>query len=108
MWGPVPPLIIMYIKEIGEKLKNNPGKTISIGTVAALLPLFAFLEDRYVSAAELESAMDNAQKAVFDNRRYIIENELFKLDLVSDDKLTPVQKALKEKYKRDLKDIKGR
>lgn len=92
--------------DIKKTLEENLGKTLSAGAIIALLPIFAFMEDRYVNAGELADYQQQTQKAVDGNRVKYLEDQIFILDFKANDPTEDknLNRALKERYKNELRE----
>lgn len=81
------------------------------GIVAALGVLagstFA-IDGRYVHAEDFKKQVVTIKQDIADLRRSRIEDEIFKIELVAEQKRTQSDKALLERYKNQLKEIDAR
>ena len=92
-------------------LRENPIKsTISILTLVSMLVGGVIsVDSRYAKAAEVEmqqqSIVKETKYAIDQLRKQSLEDKIFELELTPEDKRTQINKALLEKYKRDMQSI---
>lgn len=92
--------------------KNNPWKVLfgSASSIIAIVGALFTVDARYAHAADVEKDKTEIRKTIQQTisllRRQNIEDEIFKLDLKraqnSNQELSPVDKALRERYQRQL------
>ena len=78
------------------------------GTVAAIGVLFTAyqaVDSRYVHADELKKQMLTVKDDIASLRRSRLEDEVFKIELIHPAKRTDADKALLDRYKRQIKEI---
>lgn len=98
-----------------EKVKENPWKIFlgSSGSIIALVGALFTLDARYAHAADVEQNKKETQQIIRETstvlRKQMIEDKLFELDVreaqSKDRKLSPIDSALKERYKRQLREL---
>jgi hypothetical protein len=103
--------------QVVETIKNNPWKTLvgSAGTIITVVTALFTLDARYAHAAEVEKQKTETQvqiqRSVQLLRKQTLEDKVFELDIrksqTTNGKLPPVEEALHERYKRQLKEIKA-
>lgn len=98
-----------------DMIKNNPAKTIlgSASSIVAVVTALFTIDARYAHAADV--AKDKAKteqiirETTMDLRKQMLEDKLFELDIkkaqARDQRLTPVDEALRERYARQIKEI---
>ena len=99
-----------------ELPKTNLAKVVfgSIGSVIAIIAALFSLDARYAHAADVEQAKLQTHDLIQDTsqtlRRQMLEDKLFELDIKAaqskDKQLLPVEAALKERYQRQLDQLK--
>ena len=100
---------------VRETVTNNPGKTLlaSAGSVIAIVTALFTIDARYAHAADVEKDKQQTQRVIQETtlelRRQMLEDKLFELDVKQaqspNNRLTPVDAALKERYQRQITDI---
>jgi biopolymer transport protein ExbB/TolQ len=98
-----------------QMVKDNPWVVLigSSGTIITLVATLFTLDSRYAHAADVEKNYSQLQQAVQQStnaiRKQMLEDKIFELDLKKaqspDRKLSPVDVALEERYKRELRDL---
>ncbi len=98
-----------------QAIKENPLKVFfgSSGTIITLVGALFTLDARYAHAADVEKDKVQTQKIIQDTtsnlRKSMLEDKIFELDLKRSQErtqqLSPVDKAMKDRYERQLKDI---
>lgn len=98
------------LKEIWDSKKKEV--VMAIAVLASILTIFtgiAFVEDRYVHAADFSAYAENQQKALKDFRVQNLEDKIFELDFKEQSgQATALDRALKERFKNQLDSIHGR
>jgi hypothetical protein len=102
---------------VSESFKNNPGKYIlgSAGSIIAIVTALFAIDARYAHAADVEKDKAQTQKVIKDTavilRKQALEDKLFEYDVkkaqAPDRKLSPIDTAMQERYKRQLDDLKS-
>lgn len=97
---------------ITEILKNNMWKITlgSSGTIITLVGALFTVDARYAHAADVEQERVQTHRIIQDTtqtlRRQMLEDKLFELDIKRaqsrDQKLSPIDQALKDRYQRQL------
>ncbi len=100
-----------------DTLKNNIGKFAfgSMGTIITIVGALFTVDARYAHADEVDKDKAQTQVLIKESsitlRRQMLEDKLFELDAkqasARDQKLPPVETAMKERYERQLKDIRA-
>lgn len=97
-----------------EKVKENPWKIFlgSSGSIIALVGALFTLDARYAHAADVERNKQETQQIIRETsavlRKQMIEDKLFELDVKeaqANGRLSPIDSALKERYKRQLREL---
>lgn len=97
-----------------DKVKENPVKSaISIITlVAGLFGGVLAIDSRYAKAADIslqqQALKENARETKFaidQLRKQSIEDKIFEIELIPENRRTHIDKARLEKYKRDSQNI---
>jgi len=98
-----------------DTIKNNPWKILlgSSGTIISLVATLFTLDARYAHAADVEKDKKQIQQVVRETtttlRQQMLEDKLFELDVKkaesSTQRLSPVDAALAERYRRQLNEI---
>ena len=92
-------------------LRENPIKsTVSILTLVSMLVGGVIsVDSRYAKAAEVEAQQQSivieTKYAVDQLRKQGLEDKIFELELIPEDRRTQTDKALLEKHKRDINSI---
>ena len=100
--------------EISKVVKENP--FISVTSAVSMLALVAALftiDERYAHSAEVEKDKVQTQQLIKETsktmRKITLEDKLFELDVKKEQspnqRLSPVDAALKERYQRQLTEI---
>lgn len=98
---------------------NLPSKEVSFQFIAGVLvfsgSVFAaalYADDRYAKATELRqfisSSKKDATRAADILRKQMLEDRIFELDLVPDERKTDVQRAMANRSKTQLQDVQSR
>lgn len=100
-----------------QTIKENPWKVImgSAGTIISIVVALFSLDARYAHAADVEKDKTETTRAIERNtqilRKQMLEDKLFELDFkraqTPDRKLSPLEDALRERYQRQLTEIKS-
>lgn len=97
-----------------EKVKENPWKVFigSTGSIIAIVGALFTLDARYAHAADVERNKIETQKIIRETsnllRKQMVEDKLFELDIKeaqANGRLSPIDSALKERYKRQLREL---
>ncbi len=98
-----------------ETVKNNILKVAfgSIGSVIAIVAALFAVDERYAHAADVGKDKLQTQDLIQDTsqtlRRQLLEDKLFELDVkkaqAKDQKLPPIDAALRERYQRQLDEV---
>lgn len=98
-----------------QTIKENPWKILvgSSGTIITLVATLFTLDSRYAHAADVEKEQQQVQKLIrattSNLRKQMLEDKLFELDIkrgqAPNQRLTPIDSALAERYKRQLDEI---
>lgn len=97
-----------------EKVKENPWKIFigSAGSIIAIVGALFTLDARYAHAADVERNKQETQQIIRETstvlRKQMIEDKLFELDVKeaqANGRLSPIDSALKERYKRQLREL---
>jgi hypothetical protein len=96
-------------------MKTNMGKLAfgSAGTIIAIVAALFAVDERYAHAGDVARDKLQTQDLIQDTsqtlRRQLLEDKLFELDVkkeqTKDQKLQPIDAALRERYKRQLDEI---
>jgi hypothetical protein len=98
-----------------QVVKDNPFMSLaSAGSMIALVAALFTVDERYAHAVEVEKDKVQTQQLIKDTSRELrkssLEDKIFELDVkkaqARDGRLPPVDEALHERYKRQLKDLK--
>lgn len=73
-----------------------------IGAVGVIIGAAFALDQRYVSAAEFKKEIMVVKDSIIDLHRARLEDEVFRLELIPPNKRTDADKALLERYKRQI------
>jgi hypothetical protein len=102
---------------VADSFRNNPGKYIlgSAGSIIAVVTALFTLDARYAHAADVEKDKAQTQKVIKDTaiiiRKQSIEDKLFEYDVkkeqAPDRRLSPLDSAMQQRYKRQLEDLKA-
>jgi hypothetical protein len=102
---------------VADSFRNNPGKYVlgSAGSIIAVVTALFTVDARYAHAADVEKDKAQTQKVIKDTavilRKQSLEDKLFEYDVKKaqsqDRKLTPMDTAMQERYKRQLDDLKS-
>lgn len=107
-------IVQRYIMTVMEKVRENPWKIIlgSSGSIIALVGALFTLDARYAHAADVERNKKETQQIIRETstvlRKQMVEDKLFELDVKeaqANGRLSPIDSALKERYKRQLKEL---
>lgn len=100
---------------IMDTIRSNMGKVAfgSAGTIITIVGTLFTLDARYAHAADAEKDKAQTRQIIQETtttlRKQMLEDKLFELDAkqaaARDGKLPPVEKAMKERYERQLRDI---
>ena len=98
------------LKELWNDKKKELITAIAIlGSILTIFTGVAFIEDRYVHAADFEQYADSQQKALKDFRIQSLEDKVFELDFkIQSGTATNLDRALKERYTNQLDRLNGR
>ncbi|HEY6434968.1 MAG TPA: hypothetical protein VIY47_00125 [Ignavibacteriaceae bacterium] len=100
--------------QVMQSIKENPWIVLlgSSGTIITLVAALFTVDSRYAHAADVERNYQQMQQAVQQTsnnlRKQMLEDKIFELDVKKgqqEGKLSPVESALLERYKRQLKDL---
>jgi len=102
---------------ISDISKNNTTKLLlgSAGSIIAVVAALFTVDARYAHAADVEKDKAQTQKVIRDTavvlRKQALEDKLFEYDVKkaqsAERKLTPIDTAMQERYKRQLDDLKS-
>ena len=100
---------------VKDAFVNNPVKAImaSSGSVIAIVAALFTVDARYAHAADVEKDKQQTQRVIQETtlelRKQMLEDKLFELDVKQaqspNNRLTPVDAALKERYQRQIGEI---
>lgn len=99
---------------IAETIKSNPGKIIfgSASSIIAIVGALFTLDARYAHAADVEKDKAQTARIIRETsqtlRQQMLEDKLFELDVKkaqANGNLSPLDAALRERYKRQIEDI---
>lgn len=100
---------------VKDAFVNNPVKAIlaSSGSVIGIVVALFAVDARYAHAADVEKDKRQTQRVIQETtlelRKQMIEDKLFELDVKQaqspNNRLTPVESALKERYQRQISEI---
>lgn len=99
---------------VSDTIKNNPGKILfgSASSVIAIVGALFTLDARYAHAADVERDKAQTEKIIRETsltlRQQMLEDKLFELDVKgaqSRGNLSPLDVALRERYKRQIDEI---
>jgi len=100
-----------------QTIKDNPWKILlgSSGTIISLVATLFTLDARYAHAADVEKDKAQTQQIIKQTsqelRKQMLEDKIFELDIkksqMPNEKLSPVDNAMRERYQRQLRDIKS-
>ncbi len=79
-----------------------------IGAATVILAAVFTIDQRYVHAEELKKQMLSVKDEIASLHRTRIEDEMFKIELIPPSKRTDADKAMLDRYKRQLKEIDAR
>ncbi|HEY6436104.1 MAG TPA: hypothetical protein VIY47_05915, partial [Ignavibacteriaceae bacterium] len=94
-----------------QTIKENPWIVLlgSSGTIITVVATLFTIDSRYAHAADVEKNYQQVQRTVQETsitlRKQMLEDKIFELDVKrgqQDGKLSPVESALLERYKRQL------
>ena len=95
-----------------QTIKENPWKVMlgSSGTIITLVGALFSIDARYAHAADVEKDKVQTQILIKQSsqtlRQQMLEDKLFELDAKqAEGKLTPVETAMRDRYKRQLQEI---
>jgi len=95
-----------------QTVKDNPGKLLlgSAGSVIAIVTALFAVDARYAHAADVEKNKAETHIIIRETtanlRKQMLEDKLFEIDVKeAQTKLSPVEMAMKERYKRQIKEI---
>lgn len=101
-----------------EVVKHNPGKMLlgSASSIIAIIGAMFALDARYAHAADVEKTKTETKQIILQTaltlRKQNLEDKLFELELkraqTKDQKLTPMDQALYERYKRHSQEIEAK
>lgn len=101
---------------VSESFKNNPGKYIlgSAGSIIAIVTALFTVDARYAHAADVEKDKAQTQRVIKDTaiiiRKQSIEDKLFEIDIKQaqspNGRLSPIEAAIQQRYKRQLEELK--
>jgi len=96
-------------------IKNNPWKIIfgSSGSIIAIVGALFTLDARYAHAGDVQQIKTEVQRQIVESsqilRKQTIEDKLFELDFKkaqnADQRLSPLDSALRERYQRQMNDL---
>ncbi len=102
---------------VADSFRNNPAKYLlgSAGSIIAVVTALFAVDARYAHAADVEKDKAQTQKVIKETaavlRKQSLEDKLFEYDVKKaqspDRKLTPMDTAMQERYKRQLDDLKS-
>ena len=80
-----------------------PGSAV-VGILMGAFMLYFWAEDHYALAANVASKdqMQQLEQRVYDMRKEQLENRIFELDLIPEEKRTIAQKAMRARYQTQL------
>jgi len=97
-----------------ETIKNNPAKILlgSAGSIIAIVGAMFTLDARYAHAADVEKDKAQTARIIKETsqtlRQQMLEDKLFELDVKkaqANGNLSPLDAALRERYKRQIDEI---
>jgi len=98
-----------------ETVKSNPVKILlgSAGSIIAVVTALFALDARYAHAADVAKDKVQTEKVIKDTavilRKQVIEDKLFEYDVKKeqspDRRLSPIDSAMQQRYKRQLEDL---
>jgi len=102
---------------VTESFRNNPGKYIlgSAGSIIAIVTALFTIDARYAHAADVEKDKAQTQRVIKETaiiiRKQSIEDKLFEIDVKQaqspNGRLSPVEAAIQQRYKRQLEELKS-
>lgn len=102
---------------VSDIVKNNTTKLLlgSVGSIIAVVTALFAVDSRYAHAEDVERDKMQTQRVIRDTaiilRKQSLEDKLFEYDVkkaqAADRKLTPMDAAMQERYKRQLDDLKS-
>lgn len=102
---------------VADSFRSNPGKYLlgSAGSIIAIVTALFAVDARYAHAADVEKDKAQTQQVIKQTaivlRKQALEDKLFEYDVKKaqspDRKLTPIDAAMQERYKRQLDDLKS-
>lgn len=102
---------------VSDIAKSNTTKLLlgSAGSIIAVVAALFTVDARYAHAADVEKDKAQTQKVIRDTaivlRKQALEDKLFEYDVKKaqspERKLTPIDTAMQERYKRQLDDLKS-
>lgn len=100
---------------ISQNVKDNPVKSLLgvTGSMIAVVTALFTVDARYAHAADVEKDNLQTQRIIQDTaivlRKQMLEDKLFELDIKKEQaperRLSPVDSALQQRYKRQLEEI---
>ena len=99
---------------VTESIKNNTGKIIlgSASSIIAIVGALFTIDSRYAHAADVERDKAQSSRIIKETsqtlRLQMLEDKLFELDVKkaqSNGNLSPLDTALRERYKRQVEDL---
>lgn len=91
---------------------TNISENISVTNLAKLLLALGTIvgaiitiDNRYVHAEDFKSQMTQVRESITDLHRARLEDEIYRLELIPEQKRTQQDRALLERYKNQLKEI---
>lgn len=100
--------------QVPQVVKENPWKIMlaSSGSIIAVVGALFTLDARYAHAADVEKDKLKTEQVIRETsltlRKQMIEDKLFELDVKkaqTDGRLSPLDTALRERYKRQIEEI---
>lgn len=101
---------------VTDSFRNNPGKYIlgSAGSIIAVVGALFTVDARYAHAADVEKDKAQTQQVIKQTaiviRKQAVEDKLFEFDVKQaqspNGRLTPVESAIQQRYKRQLEELK--
>jgi hypothetical protein len=76
-----------------------------VGAASVIIGAIFTIDNRYVHADELKKQMLTVKDDIASLRRSRLEDEVFKIELIHPQKRTDADKALLDRYKRQIKEI---
>jgi hypothetical protein len=102
---------------VAETFKSNPIKILlgSAGSIIAVVGALFTIDARYAHAADVEQTKKETQQVIKETaiilRKQVIEDKLFEYDVkkeqAPDRRLSPIDSAMQQRYKRQLEDLKS-